>query len=246
MAFSGVRHVIRLGSVQVAVQHAWRGFTRLLASGKTTALLLALTLIIVASGRNSERVGDYIQVFLPVTGLFCAAAQGQGVQYFGRYLVLEAGIKLPKFMLGDLPINQRPNGGSAGFPSGHTAAATFGAVGLMQSCLKSSAPSQVVVIMAAGFTGGSRIDADRHTVWQALAGAIWGWAVQVMALVGFDRGFRALWDAFARGLRRLRKRLTSRLVVVLISAGLWVPAVEAYPLPAFPSMIKAGLQSSFV
>ncbi len=221
--------LMRFGSVTETVRRAWRWFTALLTGAKTMSLLVALTLIVAISGRSAERVGDYIQVFLPVTGLFCAAAQGNGVQYFGRYLVLEAGIKLPKFMLGDLPINQRPNGGSAGFPSGHTAAATFGAVGLMQSCLKDSAPAQVVVVMAAGFTGGSRIDADHHTVWQALAGAILGWAVQVMALAGFDRGFRVFWTACARRVRWFRKRFARRLVVAFMAVGVAVPAAKANP-----------------
>lgn len=222
--YSGARKPLRVG-----LQTFWRVFQERLARAKTFALLLAFMLIIVVSGRSAERVGDYIQVFLPVTGLFCAAAQGQGVHYFGRYLVLEVGIKGPKFMLGDAPMNQRPNGGSAGFPSGHTAAATFGAVGLMKTCLKDSAPAQVAVIMAAGFTGGSRIDADHHTVWQALAGAIWGWAVQVMALIGFDRGFRAFWNACARGLRRLRRRVARSLVVALATVGFAVPAAKAEP-----------------
>lgn len=167
---------------------SWRGCVSVLHSATTICLVGALALIVAVSGREAERTGDLVQVFLPVTALVCSAANGQGVQYFGRYLLLEAGIKLPKNLLGDLPINQRPGGGTAGFPSGHTAAATFGAVGLVQTCLKHSKTAQAVAILAAGFTGGSRIDADKHTVWQVLAGAIWGWAVYVLVWRSFDRG----------------------------------------------------------
>jgi|GEM_PF-3720029 len=78
----------------------------------------------------------------------------------GRYLLLEAAIKGPKFGLGDAPINQRPSGGGHGFPSGHTAATSFGATALVMGCLRDSPGAQALAVLSAGFVGGSRIDAD--------------------------------------------------------------------------------------
>jgi membrane-associated phospholipid phosphatase len=45
----------------------------------------------------------------------------------------------------------------------------------------------VAVILAAGFTGGSRIDAGAHNLVQVMAGAIWG----VCCALAFGRGSRS-------------------------------------------------------
>lgn len=153
---------------------------KLLKQYKVTLIVFMVVSLFLISARNVERIGDHIQIALPLTGLACAVGSGQGLQYFGRYVLLEVGIKGPKYALGDAQINQRPNGSTRGFPSGHTAAATFGAVGLTQTCLRNSPAGQAIVIVAAGFTGASRMDAGQHTIWQVLAGALWGWLAQVM------------------------------------------------------------------
>ncbi|KPP84157.1 MAG: lipid A oxidase [Rhodobacteraceae bacterium HLUCCA08] len=183
-----------------------RALLGLCARARAGLVIAALFCIVLVTGRHAERIGDVVQVALPVAGLGCAIGSGQGVTYFGRYILLEIGIKTPKFLLGEHPINMRPDGGTAGFPSGHTAAATFGATGLMQTCLKSSKPAQAVVVLAAGFTGGSRIDAGKHNVWQVLAGATLGWALQVMALVRFERFCRRAWTRLGRFVAGLRRR----------------------------------------
>lgn len=185
-----------------------------------------LVLLVLASGRVAERVGDSLQVALPVAAWGCAIAGGNGLQYFGRYILLEAGIKIPKLTLGDAPINQRPNGGSQGFPSGHTAAATFGATGLAVTCLNQSKLAQGTVLMAAAFTGTSRADADKHTAWQVLAGAVWGWFVQVAALSWFDKRFRRFATWVWQGLRRLPALTGQRGVPLSLAAmiALFFPA----------------------
>lgn len=224
----------------VTLRKGWRRFCGVLSKSAATTLMAALLVIVMLSGRSAERVGDAVQVLLPVTGLFCAAAQGQGVSYFGRYLLLETGIKLPKFMLGDLPINQRPNGGTAGFPSGHTAAATFGAAGMMQTCLSNSKPAQVVAVMAAGFTGGSRIDASKHNVWQVLAGAVLGWTLQLAVLAGFDRWFTRLWRVTGQRLRPLRARAAQALVTGLAVVGVSTSASAGPEISLYLGSQMAG------
>ena len=170
-------------------------------------MILGLVVVLICSDRSAERLGDNLQIALPLMGLGCAMAQGQGVQYFGRYLVLEAGIKIPKYALGNAEINLRPNGRDRGFPSGHTAAASFGAAGLVKSCLQASPVGQSIAILGAGFTGTSRVEAGKHTIWQVLAGALWGWAVQFIAFRRFDRWFVQLWSSIASIRRRTMDNL---------------------------------------
>jgi len=180
-----------------------------LCSTPLACMVLLTGFVILISGRNIEKLGDHMQVALPVAGLACAAMDGRALQYFGRYLLVETLVKGSKYSLGDAPINQRPNGGSLGFPSGHTAAASFGATALVTTCLKNSHAAQMVAIVAAGFVGTSRVDAGKHTPWQVLAGAIVGWALQVFALTAFDRAFgramRWVWKQLRTGVRLPRK-----------------------------------------
>ena len=168
---------------------------RRLSLGAILAIVLAVALL---SWPSVEKTGDRLQIALPVLGLACAAANGRGLIYVGRYIVLETAIKTPKFALGDLPLNRRPNGALQGFPSGHTAAATFGAVGLSQTCLRENRPAQAVALLAAGYTGGSRIEAGAHSTVQVIAGAVIGWLSQVLALTWVDRLARRAGSALRR------------------------------------------------
>ena len=146
-----------------------------------------LCLVCLATPFRPERIGDRLQVLLPVTGLACAALDGRAIWFLGRYFILESGSKIPKAVLGDLPINRRPNGGNRGFPSGHTAAASFGAASLVHQCFRRSHLFQLAAILGAGFTGASRVEADKHNVWQITAGAVLGWIVPVAPLRAYDR-----------------------------------------------------------
>lgn len=155
-------------------------------------LLLALVLALAAGDRfATRRIGDHLQIALPLAGLACAVASGQGPGFLARFTVFELVLHGSKEGLGTAPINIRPDGRLRGFPSGHTAAATFGAVGLSQTCLASSPPARLVAIAAAGFTGASRVWAERHTVFQVLAGALLGWAAQAFSLAWLVRRVRS-------------------------------------------------------
>lgn len=169
---------------------------------RNRALMWMIVLILGAglvSDRTTEGVGDRLQVALPLAGLGCAIASGQGLRYTGRFFLATFTMHGSKRLLGHSEINARPNGGYHGMPSGHTTAAAFGAAGLAQTCLANNPPAQVAAIMAAGYVGGSRIDVGAHTVWQVIAGALLGWIAQVAALSAFDAGFRRFCSAIGRG-----------------------------------------------
>ncbi|MEM6609741.1 MAG: phosphatase PAP2 family protein [Pseudomonadota bacterium] len=176
-----------------------------MAGLKNRALVWVLVLIvgsIAISDKSVSGVGDTLQVTLPLTGLTCAIATGQGVRYTGRYIAVTVMMQSSKHGLGETEINARPNGGYHGMPSGHTTAAAFGAAGMAQHCLAGNPPAQVMAGMAAGLVGGSRIEVGAHDVWQVMAGAILGWVGQVAAFVAFDAWFRRVWFGAGRGLAR--------------------------------------------
>ena len=183
--------------------------------GAVVVWLIALT--VLASARDQEIIGDNLQVALPIIALGCEVANGSGVEYLGRYVVMFVGLRTAKVALGDQPINIRPHGGGQGFPSGHTATAAFGAGSLVSTCLKSNPLAQMAAILAAGFTGASRIEARAHDIWQVLAGAIWG----LLCNYAFRRegpGRRAI-GAGLRAARRGSGRAARR-----VAAWLWAGA----------------------
>lgn len=135
-----------------------------------------LAAIVLLTGVQAEKLGDRFQIALPLMGMACSVANGQGPEYLLRYGVMFTGLHSVKFGLGDAEINQRPNGGDRGMPSGHTATAVFGASTLLHECAMNSLPMRAAVILAAGFTGASRMDAGAHDIWQVLAGTLWGLA----------------------------------------------------------------------
>jgi membrane-associated phospholipid phosphatase len=118
----------------------------------------------------------------------------------GRFALLQVGIKGPKYVIGESPISQRPDGGDNGFPSGHTAVATFGALQVIKHCTALHPVTKAAVVAAAVITGGSRIESGRHSLWQTMAGAIWGWAIACLplkALTGAGRWMHRVWGRHA-------------------------------------------------
>lgn len=142
--------------------------------GWARIVLVVIALVVLITGPRVERLGDRYQIALPIVALGCSIANGSGPEYLLRYGVLWVGIHGPKNALGAASFNMRPNGSDAGMPSGHTATAVFGASTLVSDCVGDSLPAKAATLIAAGFTGASRIDAHAHTIWQVLAGAIWG------------------------------------------------------------------------
>ena len=155
-------------------------------------ILGVLAFVFVFYAPDTEETGDNVQIILPVLALGCEALNGRAVEYAGRVIVMELAIHLPKNLLGDAAINARPDGGWRGFPSGHTTAATMGATTLITRCVKDNFVVQGVIGLSAAFVGGSRIEADRHYLWQVIAGAVTGWFIGWLPIDFFGR-FRRLW-----------------------------------------------------
>lgn len=159
------------------------------------AVFAVLALIALLTGPRAEKLGDRFQIALPVLALGCSVLNGHGPEYLLRYTVMFTGLHGTKIGLGEQPINMRPSGSTGGMPSGHTATAVFGASTLLHECAAAAPPLRIVVVLAAAFTGASRMDANAHTIWQVLVGAIWGLIC--------DRAFRS----HAPSRRRIREGL---------------------------------------
>ncbi len=162
-------------------------------------VVAVLVLTALTAPRLPERIGDRLQIALPMAAWGCAAVNGQAGEYTVRFVAMWLATHGTKHGLGQAPLNIRPNGGDQGFPSGHTSASVFGASSLVHDCLTGNPVVQGVVILSAAFVGASRIEADKHTIWQVLFGALYGW-------IG-DRALRRpsrARTAVVRGLVRLR------------------------------------------
>jgi membrane-associated phospholipid phosphatase len=147
----------------------------LLRRHRVAIVVIVLILVLLVTPPLSRRYGDRLQIALPMLGLGCSVLTGGTGEYLARFAIMEVILQGSKHGLGDAPINVRPDGRLKGFPSGHSTAAAFGASALVHECLRSSPPVQAAVVIAAGFTGASRIEAQRHDIWQVLAGILLGY-----------------------------------------------------------------------
>ncbi|MCB1351409.1 MAG: phosphatase PAP2 family protein [Rhodobacteraceae bacterium] len=155
-----------------------------------------------AVGARNERLGDSIQIALPVLGTACAVLRGDLGDYAARFAGNMAVVHGLKNGLGAAEINLRPGGSTRGFPSGHTAAAVHGASYLVRECGAFVPYAGPLLALGAGFVAGSRIEAGRHDLHQVLAGAIIG----LLADLGFRqrRNGRRIVLAWRRLQRRHR------------------------------------------
>lgn len=164
-----------------------------------SGLVLVWTLLAVSP--PAERFGDRLQLALPAVGLACATVRGGVADYAGRFAGLLVAAHGTKAILGDTALNRRPRGGDAGFPSAHTAVAVFGASYLARECGGLVPYAGPMLAVGAAFVGGTRIEAQRHSLAQVLTGAVYG--------LVFDLGFRSA--ASRRALRAAVRRLAVRL-----------------------------------
>lgn len=186
-----------------------RGFTVL-------AVIVGITW---AAGGKSEKTGDNLQIALPLLAWGCAAANGDGAEYLGRYLVMFFAAHGMKRVSGAAEFNQRPDGGSHGMPSAHTSTAVLGASRLVGDCVGGNPIVQSVVVLGAGFVGASRIDAGAHTIWQVLSGAILGLVC--------DRAFGKTSAARRWLVRWVRARVKSRVTAAPVPAGATLRGAKA-------------------
>lgn len=147
-----------------------------------------------AQGQSKmERAGDVLQVVLPVAAAVCAYQKKNFVPYALRFAGQGLLVEGSKAALGHASINKRPDGAYGlttptykGFPSGHTAAAFYGASYLSHNCLQTRGQKALAYGLAA-FVGASRIQANKHTAAQVVAGALVGYYFDNLT-VNFDQG----------------------------------------------------------
>jgi membrane-associated phospholipid phosphatase len=142
---------------------------------KGSLVVGTLAIATLCGNSHVERTGDYLQIALPVAAFTCSVANGEALSNFLRFATVTAVVHGAKHSLNDTPINLRPSGSAHGFPSGHTAAAAFGASSLVNSCVKKNPWIQGIAILSGGFVGVSRIEAGAHFLFQVICGALLGW-----------------------------------------------------------------------
>ena len=144
------------------------------------------------AGDALTAAGDALQIALPLAAAACATAQHRLPSYGAGFLAQTAVTQGLKHGLGGAPINERPNGNSQGFPSGHTAAAASGATDLAVHCAPGNRAVAIGSAVAVALVGTSRIAADKHTLLQVAAGAALGaisTGVEVSSSPGGGIGF---------------------------------------------------------
>ena len=80
-----------------------------------------LSLVLAIGAGRVEKTGNDLQVALPLLAWGCAAANGDAVEYLGRYLVMLGSVHAAKWAFGDAAFNRRPRGDSFGMPSAASA-----------------------------------------------------------------------------------------------------------------------------
>lgn len=138
------------------------------------AALLAATLVHPAAADPFEDFGTAMKYALPVAAAVCAAHDDRLEDFAVRGAIQAVVVLGLKTWLDGTPVSTRPNGGGRGFPSGHTASATFGAADLAGKCFADDRAAGIGLYGAAGLTAASRVHADQHTVPQVLTGALIG------------------------------------------------------------------------
>jgi len=154
------------------------------------AAVVACSLITPAqAGDSFTKTGDVLQIALPAVALVCAAQKHDFGPAALRLVGQEIAVQASKHALGNATINQRPNGRTHGFPSGHTAAAFYGASYLSRQCMHTKG-GKILAFGLAALVGASRVDGDNHTVGQVLAGALVGVAFDRVKVTFDDRRVR--------------------------------------------------------
>ncbi|WP_246184861.1 phosphatase PAP2 family protein [Paracoccus aestuariivivens] len=124
-----------------------------------------------------EQFGTTMKYGLPLAAAVCAADQDRLEDFAVRGILQTALVWGMKEYFDGSPISQRPSGEGKGFPSGHTAAAFFGASDLAGKCFEDEEAAGALAYGAAGLTGWSRVHAGEHTPEQAWTGALIGFSL---------------------------------------------------------------------
>jgi membrane-associated phospholipid phosphatase len=168
--------------------------------------IIVLLAVVLGDGdarTPTEAVGDRTQIILPAAAAVCSFGRSTLGETVARFAGVQLTVNTSKELLTGTTINTRPHGGQNGFPSGHTAAATFGAASLARTCLAESPVGQAAVFAVAAYTGYSRVEAGKHFLFQVIVGALVGFAGDRWVLRR-PRSRSRFADAAMRLWRRLR------------------------------------------
>lgn len=152
----------------VAPRNARRGCAALLATALTAA---------PATADPFEQFGTAMKYGLPLAAAACAADQHRLEDFAIRGLLQAALVWGMKSYFDGQPIARRPSGQGRGFPSGHTAAAFFGASDLAGKCFYDKPLAGAASYGAAALTGWSRLHAGEHNAPQVWTGALIGFSL---------------------------------------------------------------------
>ena len=142
------------------------------------AALLGLALAAPPAAADPlEDFGTAMKYGLPLAAAVCAADQHRLEDFAVRGALQAALVWGLKEYFDGTPISGRPNGEGKGFPSGHTAAAFFGASDLAGKCFEDKPLAGAATYGAAGLTGWSRVHAGAHTPEQVFSGALIGFSL---------------------------------------------------------------------
>lgn len=140
------------------------------------ALTPPLALPRPAAADPFENFGTAMKYGLPLAAAVCAVDQDRAEDFAVRGVLQAALVWGMKQYFDGRPISRRPSGEGEGFPSGHTAAAFFGAADLAGKCFDDQPEAGALAYGAAGLTGWSRLDAGQHTPQQVWTGALIGFS----------------------------------------------------------------------
>ena len=144
---------------------------------RVITVLIASSLALPASADPLESFGTGMKYGLPLAAAVCAADQHR-LEDFAIRGALQAGLVLAlKAIYAEAPIGLRPSGEGRGFPSGHAAAASFGAADLAGKCFVDQPWAGAAAYGAAGLTAYSRVHAGEHTPEQVWSGALIGFTL---------------------------------------------------------------------
>ena len=140
---------------------------------RPVALVAATLLATPATADPFEDFGTTMKYGLPLAAAVCAADQGRFEDFAIRGAAQAVIVLGLKAVFDGTDIGMRPSGAGRGFPSGHSAAAGFGAGDLAGKCFDDPALG-AAAYGAAGLTAASRVHAGEHTPEQVLAGSLIG------------------------------------------------------------------------
>ena len=140
---------------------------------RPVALVAATLLATPATADPFEDFGTTMKYGLPLVAAVCAADQGRFEDFAIRGAAQAVIVLGLKAVFDGTEIGMRPSGAGRGFPSGHSAAAGFGAGDLAGKCFDDPALG-AAAYGAAGLTAASRVHAGEHTPAQVLAGSLIG------------------------------------------------------------------------